>query len=46
MFIVLFSQDKDLAEEFISEFESMNYTDTNFYFSLPTARISRGDIIP
>jgi hypothetical protein len=28
-------KDQDLAENFISEFERMNYTDTNFYFGLP-----------
>jgi hypothetical protein len=34
VYCVIFTN-KDLAEEYISQFESMNYTDTNYYFSLP-----------
>ena len=34
VYCVVFTN-KDLAEEYISKFESMNYTDTNYYFSLP-----------
>ena len=34
VYCVVFTN-KDLAEEYISQFESMNYTDTNYYFSLP-----------
>ena len=32
-------KDQDLAENFISEFERMNYTDTNFYFGLPQTEV-------
>ena len=34
VYCVIF-KDQDLAENFISEFERMNYTDTDFYFGLP-----------
>ena len=38
VYCVIF-KDQDLAENFISEFERMNYTDTNFYFGLPQTEV-------